>query len=130
MLVWFVVCCSVGFVMFGLHFWRDILVEEIPRQTKMNCHRVDRIVGCAKCCATVFGIVEVAHHEVEACVFQVKVHIGVYYGVVAHFYEVVGRLVGKLAECDTVCRGVVIGIVAQVGTKFGFEHSCNPEFQK
>ena len=94
----------------------------------MNCHRVDRIVGCAKCCASVFGIVEVAHHKVEACVFQVKVHIGVYYRVVAHFYEVVGRLVGKLAECDTVCRGVVIGIVAQVGTKFGFEHFCNPEF--
>ena len=61
----------------------NFLIEEIPRESEMDVHRIDGIVGDEECVLVACSVVYMVHVHIKAAVLQEEVDVGVANGIVA-----------------------------------------------
>ena len=106
------------------------LVEEIPGQTELEPHRVERIVGGQERHRVAHAFRHVIHHRVDTRMLQVQVGVDVHYRVVSYLDTVVRVLEIELADGRRIVQRVILGEVAHVSTQFhGQYFLCQLELQ-
>lgn len=94
----------------------SFLIEEVPRESKVDGHWVDRIVWGEEHVAA--SGIDVCYVDIEAAAFEVKVGIDVHDGIFSYLYSRVGGvLYGKHANGSEVVRSIVGGEEAYVATE-------------
>lgn len=61
----------------------SFLIEEIPRESKMDVHRIDGIVGDEECVLVSCSVVYMVYVHIKTAVLQEEVDVGVANGIVA-----------------------------------------------
>lgn len=61
----------------------SFLIEEIPRESEMDVHRIDGIVGDEECVLVSRSIVYMVYVHIKTAVLQEEVDVGVANGIVA-----------------------------------------------
>ena len=59
------------------------LIEEVPRESEMDVHRIDGIVGDEECVLVSRSVVYMVYVHIKTAVLQEEVDVGVANGIVA-----------------------------------------------